>query len=363
MRLKLTGPGGITGRLLGAVSILALGAGLLGAWSPPAVAASPQPVFGVRPAQEGATPLPGGHFDYALPAGSTISDAVVVENLTAAPISLTVYPAGLIPLAGGGFGVTQLGKATTGAGSWITVSHPAVELAPRQQEAVPFRLTVPSGTFSGDYGGAVVAQNEPTPSHGVAVQYRAGLQVRVHVTGVTAHLQAAVGPLGVHQTGNGVQVSVTLTNTGNETFEFGGRVLVHRSGSAGDLRVGLSPSGDYLFPGEQVVLSGTWGHPPRWGSASAHAVVTVTPALGPPETISGPQVGLHFFPWWLVIMAVLALLLLIAAVVLAWRQRQQWRSRFHAATARRRAVRRFKQQLDAATPEEAALDRSGSASV
>lgn len=68
--------------------------------SSPAHAATPQPVFGMRPSAEGQVPLPGGHFTYSVPAGSTLTDAVVVENLTERPLSLQLFGADLIPLQG-----------------------------------------------------------------------------------------------------------------------------------------------------------------------------------------------------------------------------------------------------------------------
>lgn len=309
---------------------------------PYAAASTPQPDFGIRPAEEGQVPLPGGHFNYSLEAGSHVEDAVVAENLTGRPLSIQVYSADLIPLEGGGFGVGQPGQQEQGAGAWVTVAESNITLAPHQQQNVAFQVTVPKDAFSGDYGGAVVLQEASTTDQGIAVEVRAALQIRIHVIGALPHLAASVGPVRWHRSGKSIDFSAAVTNTGNESFQFTGNVVVHKGRSQ---FVRMSPAGDYLFPGQSVTLTGRWDHPPVWGSAAARVSVMATTAQGSTKSFSDSTVKLHFFPWWLVLMAIVALLLLLLAVIIAWRQRKQWRERFTAARARRREVRQFKRHL------------------
>lgn len=329
-----------------AATTTALGAAVGLGGSPRAAAATPQPVFGVRPAAEGRTPLPGGHFSYSVPAGSTITDAVVVENLTARPLPLRVFAADLIALRGGGFSVTQLGQPTDGVGSWTTVAVPSPTVAPGGQVTVGFTVHVPRDALSGDYGGAVVTQNAPSPGQGLAVQFRVALQVRIHVTGQDPRLAATLTSLTVKRSGRSELIATTLTNTGNESFQFDGAVHL-RTGSGRRLTLGLSPRSDYLFPGQHVTLAARWLRTPVWGSAHLDATVVAQPPKGAPATFRTRPAALHFFPWWLVLMAAAALLLLITAVVQAWRNRRDLRRRALLVWRRHQAVRRFKGQLDA----------------
>src|SRR5579884_3948636 len=146
----------------GLAVLLLVGAGWLAGPLSNARAAGSQAPFGVSPAQEGQTPLPGGHFSYSVPAGATVTDAIEIANLTQAPLPLQVFAADLIPLSGGGFTVAQLGATMHTVGAWTSVSQPTITLAPQAVVADKFTITVPAGTLSGDYGGAVVVQNAPT---------------------------------------------------------------------------------------------------------------------------------------------------------------------------------------------------------
>lgn len=317
--------------------------------SSPAHAATPQPVFGMRPSAEGQVPLPGGHFTYSVPAGSTLTDAVVVENLTERPLSLQLFGADLIPLQGGGFGVTQLGQKTQGVGSWTKVAQPTVDLAPGEQRQVAFTVQVPKESLSGDYGGAVVAQNGATQGTGVAVQFRVGLEIQIHVTGQNPRLAAQIGPLSKQKSGRSMEFTATVTNTGNESFVFDGTIHLREGGR--NITLAMSPDHDYLYPGQQVTLKANWSRTPIWGSAHAQASVTVTAARSGSGTFTDRDLSMRFLPWWLVLMAILALLLLLVALVQAWRNRKEMRRRLVLTWRRRQAVRRFKGQLDLNIPE------------
>jgi hypothetical protein len=74
------------------VSAVVLGSGL--AISPVAAnAAASNQVFGAHPVHQGQTTLPGGHFNFALAPGESVSDAVVVENFSDHPsISTSTAP-------------------------------------------------------------------------------------------------------------------------------------------------------------------------------------------------------------------------------------------------------------------------------
>ncbi|HET9691189.1 MAG TPA: hypothetical protein VFP61_08545 [Acidimicrobiales bacterium] len=330
-------------RALGALAVIAT-LSLAGAKA--AAAAPPAPVFSMRPAAAGSAPLIGGHFTYAVPSGATLDDAVVVENLTAAPVTLALYPADLLALAGGGFAPTQQQQRVTGVGSWITLDRASVTLPPDGQTTVGFHVAVPDSTFSGDYGGAVVGQNAPSKGTGLAVQFRVALQVRIHVTGLTPTLGVTLGPLTHHTSARSATFTTTVRNTGNESIQFTGRLRVHTEGTSSTASVTMTPAADYLYPGQQVRLTGTWKGTPVWGHVQAAAVVTALPTVGAAQRFSTAPVTMRFLPWWLVVVAVIAALMLGAVALRMLRQRRELLERMRASRARRRAVRAFKQQLD-----------------
>jgi len=97
----------------------------------------PQPTFGLRPASEGAVPMPGGHFNYALAPGAAVHDALEVVNFTPQPLLLQVYGADLINLAGGGVAPAQQNAPERGVGAWTEV-QPSVSVPARGVATVPF---------------------------------------------------------------------------------------------------------------------------------------------------------------------------------------------------------------------------------
>ena len=326
--------------LAGAAAVLAI---VVGPVLPGAGAAS-GPTFGLRPAQLGAVSSPNGDFNYSVPAGGTINDAVVAENLTHAPLTLELFPADLIPLRGGGFGVSQLGSPMHSVGAWAHIQS-AVSLGPEQDETIPFELSVPAGTLGGDYGGAIVAQNTPKRGAPIVIQTRVALEIHLHVTGASATLAARVASLGTNRQGGQIDFYAVVTNTGNESFNFVGKVLLQKSGSAVSVSLPMRPAHDYLLPRQEVLLTATWRHVPRYGSVTARAAVTATPTSGGSGTFTDQPIKLSFFPWLLLILAILALLLLLAVLREVWRRREQWRERLRESRARRRAIRNFKSGL------------------
>ncbi len=87
--------------------------------------AAPTQLFGVHPVQEGRTTLPGGHFNFALVPGQSITDGIVVENFSNHALRFQVYGADLITAAGGGLAPAQPTATMLAVGAWITVSEPS----------------------------------------------------------------------------------------------------------------------------------------------------------------------------------------------------------------------------------------------
>ena len=278
-----------------------------------AVAVAASAIFAVHPGAAAGSSAPAvgtGHFSYTLAAGGSGTGTLVVSNLTHQPLTLALFGADLVPLGGsGGYTVTQFGQPMHGVGAWITV-QPTVTVAPLAEAAVPFSVAVPESAAPGDYGGAVVAQNTPQGTTGIQVQTREALEVAVRVPGATV-LGAHLGPLQARRSGSRVVLTAVLRNTGTERFRYGGQVFLQRGGSAVLVSAPMNPHAAFLLPGQQVRLTARWDHPPRFGSVTARASVLATPDTGTPQTFTDAAVKMDFFPWLLVLLALIALLLLL----------------------------------------------------
>ena len=89
---------------------------------------TPSALFGVHPAQEGRTTLPGGHFNFALVPGQKIADAIVVENFSSVVLRFHVYGADLITALGGGLTPAQPTATMRAVGAWIVVAEPTITI-------------------------------------------------------------------------------------------------------------------------------------------------------------------------------------------------------------------------------------------
>jgi hypothetical protein len=273
-------------------------------------------VFGVRPALFGRTSMPAGHYDYAVEAGSTIADAIVLTNYTVNPITLSVYGVDSATTGAGQVVAGEPGPQHS-VGAWLHVSRSTVTLLPHRSDADHFTLSVPKGTPPGDYLGAVVTSfgSAQRVSGGVAFEARAALTVDVRVVGAI-HMAMSVSQLSVTRSGGTDRFEVVVSNHGNVLVELtSGRLEL----GAGGTSLRLDAQGVYVVPGGQATLTATWNDLPFFGHEQARAVVTGSVAGKPAGTWTSPSLSLWFVPW-LVISLVTGVLVLIAATNRRWRR-------------------------------------------
>ena len=146
--------------------------------------------------------FPHGYIEYQASAGQTITDTFTVVNGGQVAGSFNLFAAdGLTSQVTGVVYADQAspfpdgasGNGEYGAGTWITLSAPSVQLAPGASSVVGMTVMVPATAAPGDWVGSVSVEN-PVPSRsggqfGFNVTTRVTIAVVVHVAGVV-NLQA-----------------------------------------------------------------------------------------------------------------------------------------------------------------------------
>jgi hypothetical protein len=298
---------------------------------------APRQLFGIHPAQEGRTTLPGGHFNFALVPGQAISDGVVIENLSEHALSFHVYGADLLTAAGGGLAPAQAGATMHAVGAWITVSAPLVAIAAGGEYTDTFTLRVPAVAPSGQHLGAVVVSADVgITSQGSPIEARAALITVVTVPGV-AHASATLTPLtGASAPTGAMRFGITLLNAGNVLLTYAGSVAIVADGGRRIGVLDLTPTSAYVVPGGEVPLSAVWsGNAAPSGDYRAQATVTILDDGSPAGTLASQQLTFQLasgIP--ALVIAALAGSILVIVVLAAWLARRPLRRRSGKSAAR-----------------------------
>jgi hypothetical protein len=259
-------------------------------------ASSPGQLFGVHPVQQGTTTLPGGHFNFALVSGQSISDGIVVENFSDRALTFRVYGADLLTAAGGGLAPAQPTATMHEVGAWITISAPTVAIPAHSQVTDYFTLRVPVVVSPGEHPGAVVAAaNVGLTSQGSTIEARTALITVVTVPGI-AHPSARLNSLSESipipgQTGFGI----TLSNTGNVLLTYSGSLAIDDGDRHRIANLPLTPINAYVVPDGQVSLAATWKElVPQDAKYRAQATVTILADGRPVATLTSQSLALPF---------------------------------------------------------------------
>ena len=146
--------------------------------------------------------FPHGYMEYQASAGQTITDTFTVANGGQSTGTFNLFAAdGLTSQVTGVVYADQAnpfpdgasGNGEYGAGTWITLSQPSVQLSSGQNSVVGITVKVPATAAPGDWVGSVSAEN-PVPARsggqfGFNVTSRVTIAVVVHVAG-PVNLQA-----------------------------------------------------------------------------------------------------------------------------------------------------------------------------
>jgi hypothetical protein len=137
--------------------------------------------FAARPAP-GEGDRDSGRFELAVSAGSSITDAVELFNLTDAPATFDLYAADVVATADDGRAPADRDIAVTGPGLWVTLERARVELAAMSSTLVGFTVDVPDDTATGAYEAALLVEPITEDTEGtITSRTRVGLWVEIAV--------------------------------------------------------------------------------------------------------------------------------------------------------------------------------------
>lgn len=328
-----------------AVVVLASGTALT-----PAVAQTNPPEQGpeweIRPVYWADTSLPGGHFTYALEAGTSIDDGIEILNFSPEPLRFDIYGADLLTSAGGGLAPASRGAPSRSSGDWIVPAIVTVEVAPHGSVEVAFTVSIPVGTRPGNHPGALVVERHTPQAEGAGTTTQPRLAQRVLIT-VPDESDLAVEPgelVAVRERGR-IRFELPVRNTGNVTVTSSGAVTTEVRGR--QLELELSPAGLYAVPGGTATLSATWEDPPWFGRARAVAALDVVGGDDAPLSFTSSEITLWVFSWTVLLVAAGLLLLAVGLGVAEVPRRRRQRSAadrredqavLHAQRARRRPL-------------------------
>ncbi len=305
--------------LLAALLVAAVVA--VGGSASPALAAGDGDVtWGVRTAanQNGADRQ---NFGYRIAPGGTITDAIVVGNHAATPITLDVYAADGFTTSSGQLDVAKREAKAEAVGAWTALRDHTVTIAPGGAVEVPFTVTVPKDATPGDYaGGILTSLPQAAQENGISVDRRLGIRMHLRVDGKLAPA-VAVEKMRVDYTGTpnpfgagDATVTYTVHNTGNVRLSAGQTVAL--SGPFGWFPVdaGTVTAVPELLPGESWSVSvPVRGVVPAFWLTATTALSPKLPAVtGSTPGVDGvaAEAGALAVPW-----ALLVLLLVVAAAV------------------------------------------------
>ncbi|WP_033342045.1 WxL protein peptidoglycan domain-containing protein [Catenuloplanes japonicus] len=312
-----------------------------GLWATPAMAEEGDVTWTVRTASN-SFGADRSSYSYAVNAGATVEDTMVVANRGTQPVTLTVYASDGFTTGEGALDLRNRDVAQTGIGAWTTAASPAVTVEPGKSVDVPFALTVPANATPGDYvGGIVTSLTSPDQTQQVNVERRLGIRITLRVSGELAP-SLAIEDLRLAYDGSlnpfapgASTVSYTIHNTGNTTLS-----ATQAASVAGPFGWWRSDAGDLQAPPE-LLPGETWAVSVPVTDVPAAVLITGTVSLTPLIVDpSGSRSMLHAVegtatawavPWLLVLLIVVLIGLVVLAVRLRRRRRAREDARVDAA--------------------------------
>ena len=217
------------------------------------------PVFGLRPADVDLHE--SGYFAYYLEPGEAVTDYVTILNDGEMTVTVRLYLAGANTAIGGSasFGAQGDENDTT---AWISANLDDLTLEPGERRTLPFTVSVPAGTRSGDYTVGMVTElvssendeqdREEGQSFLLEVVTRVAVAVVVTVEGERTPGLEVLDIVLVDQSELGARFFLTVQNTGNVMLQGRGTITVSDPN--------LGPLADFPFTMDTVLAGDTAGY-------------------------------------------------------------------------------------------------------
>lgn len=282
--------------------------------------------YGIGPAS--AKKIDGrASFAFFASPGATAADHVGILNVSAHPLTLSVYATDAVASSGGSISYQPRSFKSVDAGSWLHLKTPSgtssLTIAARTTMILPFTLDVPANASPGDHTAGLAvslagALSGPSTKNAtfdqavvteVAVRVSGPIHAAMAVTKLNASYHGTVNPVGA----GSVTVSYVVRNTGNVNLT--GRQKVTISGIFGAKPAAVA-NVPLLLPGGSEPVSVQV--PNVWPQLLIKGKVQVTPVavageVDPPLVTSSASTTIWAVPW-----SGLAILLIIMLLVLAW---------------------------------------------
>ncbi len=178
----------------------------------------------------------GAFFRLDLAPGASVGQSVVISNPNTKPVLVDISGVDAWTSTSTGASYGTPGSKPTGTGRWITVRDRQIQLAPREQRTVEFRVEVPSDAEPGQHLGAVSVSVPTQADQGatqrgadqaafnVALQAQRVIAVQVDIAGDRSPNLLIGGARAVAH-GDSIDVELAIANTGN-AFARGRGVLM-----------------------------------------------------------------------------------------------------------------------------------------
>jgi hypothetical protein len=205
-----------------------------------------------------------GYYLIEAAPGETVTESLLLRNLSDAPITLHIQSVDATtgPLGGVSYGLPD--EPVEIVGTWVTLPAKVIELAPREAKTIPVSISVPAEATSGDHVAGVAiwqprAEDPAQPEAGgtaVTTQSRRILAVQVVVPGDAEPLLVIDGITPVVKP-TGMQLELNISNVGELLTSDDGYIEVVDEGFRQDFKVAT------FVPGTSIAYPIKWTNDPE----------------------------------------------------------------------------------------------------
>ncbi|HTR71287.1 MAG TPA: DUF916 domain-containing protein [Mycobacteriales bacterium] len=275
------------------------------------------------------------YFQPLLTPGVPVRDSLTITNETKTRLKFHIYGSDAYNSPSGQFLLKLSYQPMHDIGTWIHLPVSTLTLRAKRAVKVPFTITPPANATPGDHAGGIIVEGQPSAAHksgalqihqidAVAVRMyarvRGPLSPSLSVTSV--HLDPSRGGAALFGAGSNVNVSYTVTNTGNVNLTPTADLSVSAVLGSTHHRTSVIPQ---LLPGGSATI-----HQEISGvkpSVILHSKVVVTAK----HTAGEASASVWNIPWLL-----LAIIVAIIAAIVWYRRRRRGTAPPEDATGRHR---------------------------